>query len=39
MDEKPEPLWGVDEVARFLRGPVTTIYQWRHHAAQNDGVA
>lgn len=31
MDEKPEPLWGVAELARFLRVPVTTIYQWRHH--------
>lgn len=30
MDDQPEPLWGVAEVARYLRIPVTTLYQWRH---------
>lgn len=24
-----EPLWGVDEVAAYLRIPVGTLYQWR----------
>jgi excisionase family DNA binding protein len=25
-----EPLWGVEDVATFLRVPVPTLYQWRH---------
>ena len=31
MDDQPEPLWGIPEVARYLQIPVTTLYQWRHH--------
>lgn len=31
MDEQPEPLWGVPDVARYLGVPVATLYQWRHH--------
>jgi DNA-binding transcriptional MerR regulator len=25
----PEPLWGPEDVAAFLRVPVQTLYQWR----------
>lgn len=31
MEEQPEPLWVVPEVARYLGVPPTTLYQWRHH--------
>lgn len=31
MDDQPEPLWGIPEVARYLQIPVATLYQWRHH--------
>ncbi len=31
MDHQPEQLWGIPEVARYLRIPVATLYQWRHH--------
>ncbi|GAA3312784.1 helix-turn-helix transcriptional regulator [Nonomuraea dietziae] len=24
-------LWDVDDVSRYLRVPVATLYQWRHH--------
>jgi len=30
MDDEPERLWGVVEVARFLGVPVTTLHQWRY---------
>ena len=25
-----DPLWTVEDVARYLRVPVDTVYQWRH---------
>ncbi|GAA3228477.1 hypothetical protein GCM10017691_19660 [Pseudonocardia petroleophila] len=31
MDDRPEPLWGIPEVAHYLQIPVATLYQWRHH--------
>ena len=31
MGDQVEPLWGVAEVAEYLRVPVTTLYQWRHN--------
>lgn len=29
MRDRPEPLWGVQDVAAFLQVPVMTIYHWR----------
>lgn len=26
---RPEPLWTIDDLARYLRLPVQTLYQWR----------
>lgn len=25
-----EPVWTIDDVSRYLRVPVDTLYQWRH---------
>ena len=30
MTERPEPLWGIEETARYLGIPPATLYQWRH---------
>lgn len=30
MDDQPQHLWGVDEVAEYLVVPVATLYQWRY---------
>jgi predicted DNA-binding transcriptional regulator AlpA len=30
LNEEPDRLWGVREVAEFLGVPVTTLYQWRY---------
>jgi len=29
-DGSVDELWSIEDVARFLRIPVTTLYQWRH---------
>jgi predicted DNA-binding transcriptional regulator AlpA len=29
MHDRPEPLWGVRDVAEFLQVPAMTIYHWR----------
>lgn len=31
MNDQPERLWGVREVAEFLGVPPATLYQWRYH--------
>lgn len=31
MQPRPEPLWGVTDVATYLGVPIATLYQWRHH--------
>jgi excisionase family DNA binding protein len=28
--ERPAPLWSVQDTARYLGVPVTTLYRWRH---------
>ena len=28
--EEADELWSIEDVARFLRIPVGTLYQWRH---------
>lgn len=30
MSHRPEPLWGVADVANYLVVPVATLYRWRH---------
>jgi excisionase family DNA binding protein len=30
VQEQPQRLWGVREVAEFLGVPVATLYQWRY---------
>jgi predicted DNA-binding transcriptional regulator AlpA len=30
VNDEPDRLWGVREVAEFLGVPVTTLYQWRY---------
>jgi predicted DNA-binding transcriptional regulator AlpA len=30
VNEEPDRLWGVREVAKFLGVPATTLYQWRY---------
>lgn len=27
--DRPDPLWTIEDVARYLRLPVQTLYQWR----------
>jgi excisionase family DNA binding protein len=27
--DSPDPLWTIEDVARYLRLPVQTLYQWR----------
>jgi len=27
--EQPDPLWTIEDLARYLRLPVQTLYQWR----------
>jgi predicted DNA-binding transcriptional regulator AlpA len=31
MDDEPDRLWAVRDVADFLGVPVATLYQWRYH--------
>lgn len=30
MNDEPDRLWGVRDVAEFLGVPIATLYQWRH---------
>ena len=35
--DKPERLWGVQDVSQYLGVPVTTLYQWRYQRYGREG--